>query len=199
MLNILSFIVLSAINPSQSIPVLNTNYAPRGAGVLLSPTTVLTAAHVVDDKEIYYVQCDGQPVKVKKIEGDKEADLALLTLNKACNEPVSKLAIENESLGNRIFGIGCPSGMCGMITSGIVSMYQFNSDKHLRLISDTKIWFGNSGGPLLNEDGELIGICTQIAGWSRLEIDPPNIRVTAQTYSLWIPTSEIRQFLKEIK
>lgn len=192
--------LLNAVNPAQAIPILNASYAPLGAGVLISQDTILTAAHVVDEpKGIYYALCDGQPVKITAVDGDADMDLAVVMLDKVCNEPISKIARENEPVGDRVFAIGCPNRMCGFVTAGIVSSYT-RKDEQLRLWTDAKIWFGNSGGPLLNEKNEVIGVCSQISSVNRLLISSEEgIKLMAQNYGIFIPVGEIRSFLNRFE
>ena len=87
----------------------------------------------------------------------RKYDLAILRV-KIPDEYVKIITIspkEFQSVGDRVYSLGTPVGMTNTFTEGIISALR---DKYIQ--TDATIFFGNSGGPLINEYGELIGIVT---------------------------------------
>ncbi len=136
-----------------------------GSGSVISADgLILTNAHVVEGAQ-------GQPVQVTlsdrrqltgKVVGfaNDGLDLALIKLDGAKGLPSMKIASGKARVGQRAFAIGNPFGKFqGTFTTGIVSRI----DRQEGLIqTDAAINPGNSGGPLLNSNGELIGVNTAI-------------------------------------
>jgi len=199
----------SSLQNIVSVKGLNliTSDSTMGTGVLIDKTHVLTAAHVVNPADgtfKYKVECldheKDKLVDITEIKIDTKRDLALLTISEQCeNQLITKLAKRDGYYGDTIYTIGCPGSFCGVVSRGVISAYR-KKDNILRLVSDIKIWHGSSGGPLYNEKKELVGICSQISTFTDIDIGPDNkIQVYSQNYGIFIPISEIKQFLKEIK
>ena len=144
----------------------------QGSGVVIdSKGLVLTNAHVVDRVETVSVtladgdQRDGQVVGI-----DPVTDLALVRLEGKTLPPHAPLGdSEVMEVGDWAIALGTPFGLERTVTLGIVSSLHRNinslgfSDKRLELIqTDAAINPGNSGGPLVNGDGEVIGINTLV-------------------------------------
>nr|KAF7433928.1 hypothetical protein H0235_002119 [Vespula pensylvanica] len=143
--------------------------ASNGCGFIVgSDGLILTNAHVVIKKR-------GTTVKVRLHDGtvytgliedvDMQSDLATVRINKT-NLPVMKLGNSSDIRpGEFVIAIGSPLSLSNTITSGIVSSTNRPSEelgldkKNLTYIqTDAAITFGNSGGPLVNLNGEAIGI-----------------------------------------
>ncbi|MCY6369491.1 S1C family serine protease [Clostridium ganghwense] len=137
----------------------------HGSGVVVNKDgRVLTNNHVIDGlDEIYVVTYDGKVYKAKLLYADKEIDLALLKINRTDLKPI-KLANEKEiKVGNEVIAIGTPLffGYRNSATKGIVSGLNRPVDRtYTYLQTDAAINPGNSGGPLVNMNGELVGINT---------------------------------------
>ena len=144
----------------------------QGSGVVIdNKGLVLTNAHVVDRVETVSVtladgdQRDGQVVGI-----DPVTDLALVRLEGKTLPPNAPLGdSEVMKVGDWAIALGTPFGLERTVTLGIVSSLHRNinslgfSDKRLELIqTDAAINPGNSGGPLVNGDGEVIGINTLV-------------------------------------
>ena len=144
----------------------------QGSGVVIDADgLVLTNAHVVDRVEAVSVtladgdQLDGQVVGI-----DPVTDLALVQLEGRQLPPQAPLGdSELMDVGDWAIALGTPFGLERTVTLGIVSSLHRNinslgfSDKRLELIqTDAAINPGNSGGPLVNADGEVIGINTLV-------------------------------------
>ena len=123
---------------------------------------VLTNQHVVSDSEYLAVQFDRErKVRAKLLAADAEKDIALLCVNMAAfpNATAAPLyrakdgAVVQE--GERVFTIGSPLTLDKIITTGIVSKVEAHT-----IMSDIRISPGNSGGPLFNAAGQVIGLTT---------------------------------------
>ncbi len=146
--------------PSPEIP-------NRGVGsvfILSSDGYVMTNAHVVENAgEIYVTLTDKREFKGKVVGVDKRTDVALVKIE-AANLP--RIAI-GESKGIRVgqwvLAIGSPFGLENTVTAGIVSAKGRDTGELLPFIqTDVAVNPGNSGGPLINMRGEVIGINSQI-------------------------------------
>lgn len=186
--------VTKAALPARNIIVLRADGAPGGSAVLIAPDLVLTAAHVLKASMVALV-CGGQHViPAAVIAIDTERDLAVLALPGPClGGRVSSLALTDPDLGTDVFAVGCPNQACGRITKGIVSGYEPGiATKGVELITDTKVWFGNSGGGLFDEDGVLVGINSNLQRFS--STNNPGYDVL---FAAAVPASAIRQWLKQ--
>jgi S1-C subfamily serine protease len=135
-----------------------------GSGSIISPDgLILTNAHVVQDVQTVTVTlADGREVQGDVIAfGEPGLDLAAVRLRGQSNLPTIRLARpETVSVGQRAFAIGNPFGQFqGTFTTGIVSRIDTNRGL---IQTDAAINPGNSGGPLLNSQGELIGVNSAI-------------------------------------
>lgn len=140
-----------------------------GASVLISPTVVLTANHVVDDSVHTSVLCGDKAMPGYVIRRDPANDLAIVALATPCGMPTVKLPTANYPLvpsGQRATYLGCPDGHCDWVIQGNVVGYDvvsyFPGQPRNVLVIDAPTWFGNSGGPVLDENGVLIGIASSI-------------------------------------
>jgi len=143
-----------------------------GSGVIISPRgEVVTNWHVVDKAvEIRCLLYDGTPMDATVVGSDKDTDLALIQL-KVPADRVGELphAVmgDSEALaeGDFVMAMGAPWGLSRSVSIGIISC----RDRYLPTKSEYSLWLqtdasispGNSGGPLVNTDGEVIGINTR--------------------------------------
>ena len=153
-----------------------------GSGVIVDPSGIaLTNAHVVDKAtEIEVVTLDGGKHKAKVIGVDKKTDLAVLKLDDG--KGTFKYARLGDSdrmqVGDWVLAVGSPFGLQATVTAGIISakarqLDQGPFDDFLQ--TDAAINPGNSGGPLVNMQGEVIGINTAIvAGGSGIGFAIPS-------------------------
>ena len=144
----------------------------QGSGVLFdSQGLLLTNAHVVEGAEELTVGLsDGRRVKGRVIGTDRLTDLAVVRLEGEGLWPVAVLGNSDRlNVGDWAIAVGNPYGLENTVTLGIISNLNRNvsqlgiSGKRLDLIqTDAAINPGNSGGPLLNAEGEVIGINTLV-------------------------------------
>jgi serine protease Do len=140
---------------------------PRGVGsgfVLSADGYVMTNAHVVENATTIYVTLtDKREFKAKLIGVDKRTDVALLKID-AANLP--RMTIGDSKairVGQWVLAIGSPFGLENTVTAGIVSAKGRDTGELLPFIqTDVAVNPGNSGGPLINMRGEVIGINSQI-------------------------------------
>lgn len=130
-----------------------------GTGCVISPDgIILTSLHVVNKaKNIEITTSTGKTYKGKVIAilRDKN-DLALVKINTTEQMQTVKFGnSENVKVGERVLAIGNPFGFKGTLTTGIVSRIDYQRKK---IQTDAAINPGCSGGPLINLDGEVIGI-----------------------------------------
>jgi len=140
-----------------------------GSGFVIDPSgLIVTNNHVIEGAdEIIINFIDGTKLKVTKILGhDPKTDLALLKVEpKAPLKAVSFGNSSNLRVGDWVMAIGNPFGLGGSVTVGIVSATKrdINAGPYDDFIqTDAAINRGNSGGPLFNMDGEVIGVNTAI-------------------------------------
>ena len=138
-----------------------------GSGFIVSPDgVILTNAHVVDDaSEVTVKLTDGREFRAKVIGSDRPSDVAVLKID-ATGLPTTKLGSStNEKVGEWVLAIGSPYGFENSATSGIVSAKSRSlpDGAYIPFIqTDVAVNPGNSGGPLFNMNGEVIGINAQI-------------------------------------
>jgi serine protease Do len=140
-----------------------------GSGVIVSPEgEVLTNWHVVD--KAVQVRCllyDGRAMDAEVVGSDKDTDLAVLRLKRPDAEPVPYAELGDSEVlkeGDFVMAMGAPWGLSRSVSIGIVSCtHRFlpeSSEYSLWLQTDASISPGNSGGPLVNTDGQVVGINT---------------------------------------
>lgn len=153
-------------NP-RNAPQMPDREVPSGVGsgfVIDSDGYLLTNHHVVDGAESIIVTFpDNREFKGKIIGSDQRTDVALVKIE-GKNLPSLKVGnINNTKVGQWVVAIGSPFGLENSVTAGIVSAMGRDTGEYLPFIqTDVAVNPGNSGGPLLNLDGEVIGINSQI-------------------------------------
>jgi len=143
----------------------------QGSGFIFADGLVMTNAHVVNGSDKVIVGLtNGKKLKAKLIGQDFFTDLAVLKIEGKGPWPKAQLGDSSKiKVGDWAIAVGNPFGLENTVTLGIVSNLKRNVtqlgiyDKKLELIqTDAAINPGNSGGPLLNSNGEVIGINTLI-------------------------------------
>jgi serine protease Do len=140
---------------------------PRGLGsgfVISSDGYVLTNAHVVEGADdIVVTMTDKREFKGKVIGVDRRTDVALVKIE-ASGLPAVKAGDPNKlRVGEWVIAIGSPFGLENTVTAGIVSAKARETGEFLPFIqTDVAVNPGNSGGPLINMRGEVVGINSQI-------------------------------------
>jgi len=140
-----------------------------GSGILLTPDgEILTNQHVVDGAERLNVKfADGRSLRARVIGADPDTDVALIKVDGVAGLPVAALG-DSSALrpGEWVCAIGNPLAYEHTVTVGVVSylgrkLFDESLDDYIQ--TDAAIDFGNSGGPLINTAGEVIGINSAIS------------------------------------
>ncbi|MEO9102921.1 MAG: Do family serine endopeptidase [Burkholderiaceae bacterium] len=152
---------------AQRPPSAQQDERPRGVGsgfILTADGYVMTNAHVVDGADSVMVTLtDQREFKARIVGADKRSDVAVVKID-AKDLPAVRIGdINRVKVGEWVVAIGSPFGLANTVTAGIISAKQRDTGEYLPLLqTDVAINPGNSGGPLLNLDGEVIGINSQI-------------------------------------
>ncbi|MRW93240.1 Do family serine endopeptidase [Duganella sp. FT80W] len=137
-----------------------------GSGFILSADGyVMTNAHVVDGAdEVFVTLTDKREFKAKVLGADARTDVAVLKID---DDKLPFLTLGDSDkirAGEWVIAIGSPFNLENTVTAGIISAKARDTGEYLPLIqSDVAVNPGNSGGPLINMRGEVIGINSQIA------------------------------------
>lgn len=134
-----------------------------GTGCIINKSgIILTSSHVVAKSSYVEVTTSkGETYKAEILPSDgANGDLALLRIKP--NKPLPTIKLGDSSMvkvGQKVLAIGNPFGFNGTLTTGIVSRIDYERNK---IQTDAAINPGSSGGPILNADGEVIGISQSI-------------------------------------
>ena len=164
-----------------------------GSGVIVDPSgIIITNDHVIRGASaIHVVLADGRELEAEVIGSDANNDLAVLKVSSKQALPAAKLGTSSDlMIGETVIAIGSPFGLSKTVTSGVVSATgrTFKADGRTYndfLQTDAAINPGNSGGPLLNVDGDVIGINTAIFA-------------SAQGIGFAIPADKVRRIVDEL-
>ncbi|KRE83868.1 peptidase A2 [Paenibacillus sp. Soil766] len=173
--------------------------AGMGTGFIFEKTGyILTNEHVVDGADEIQITVEGydKPFKAKLLGNSYDLDLAVLKIEGDKDFPILPLgSADDVNVGDWVVAIGNPYGFDHTVTVGVLSAKErpisipdekgTREYKHL-LQTDASINPGNSGGPLLNLNGEVIGINTAVSS-------------QAQGIGFAIPTSTISSVLENLK
>lgn len=178
--------VYSAVQSGVALITVDTCDMPSsGTGFLVAPTTVVTAAHVIDGATKVEVDFDGESMQATVTGIAPSLDLAVLSLPaRVGSRHVFTLAGQDPQPGTHIAVIGYPLGEPKSLTEGTISglgrTITTQSGTYAGLIqTDAAINPGNSGGPLLNGRGEVVGVADAM-------------RADAQGIGFAVPTSAVR-------
>lgn len=156
----------SIANANRSVVMLK-NANAVGSGIILSPDgLVLTNSHVVQGggQNGWTVRMsDSQELQASVVnpgagQGGIFRDLALVRINGGNNLPVAKLANSQPQEGEEVWAIGAPYARPEVVTRGILKRLTTDGI----ILTSAEVHPGNSGGPLLNQQGEVIGINTAV-------------------------------------
>ena len=148
------------------------NDAPRrgsGSGFIIDADgSIITNNHVIDGAERILVKLsDGRSLRARVIGADPDTDIALLKVDGQAGLPVAPLGDSSAlRMGEWVCAIGNPLGYEHSVTVGVISylgrkLFDSSLDDYIQ--TDAAINFGNSGGPLINTRGEVIGINAAIS------------------------------------
>ncbi|MFO0904125.1 MAG: trypsin-like peptidase domain-containing protein [Pirellulales bacterium] len=170
-----------------------------GSGVVIQPDgLMLTNTHVIENGKQFDVRLgDGKHFKAKLLGRDVVGDLAVLQLEKKNDEPFAYLELGDSDalrIGEPAIAVGNPFGV-GQIdqhptyTIGIVSaVRQFQGRYTECIVTDAEVNPGNSGGPLVNMAGQVVGINGQISTrWGLRSNTGLGYAISAKQIHMWLP------------
>ena len=154
----------------RNLAVVHNGRHGAGAGVIWrADGLILTNNHVVQRGHIRVALDDGREFAARIVHADPEIDLALLRIEADDLPPSSPVDSRGLRVGELVFAVGHPWGQRGYVTAGIVSglgtAVTRGRRKSIPIVrSDVHLAPGNSGGPLVNAVGGVVGINTMIVG-----------------------------------
>ncbi|MBB6084984.1 DegQ family serine endoprotease [Castellaniella defragrans] len=178
----------------QPAPSEGERTVPRGIGsgfVISADGYILTNNHVVDNSNgIFVTMTDGKEYKAKVIGTDARTDIALIKIEASGLKPLPIGDSDKLRKGQWVLAIGSPFGLDSTVTAGIVSAINRDTGDYLPFIqTDVAVNPGNSGGPLINLQGQVVGINSQIVSRSG----------GFMGISLAIPIDEVMRVVEQLK
>jgi serine protease Do len=151
----------------STVQVVSANRRTRGygSGVICSPAgTIVTNAHVAREKEVGIELWDGRSLPAGVIERDDRADLAKLKVNVIDLPAVDWRASASVRPGELAIAVGNPLGFLGALSTGVVHALgsMAGMGKRAWIQAAIRLAPGNSGGPLADAEGRVIGINTAV-------------------------------------
>ena len=152
-----------------------------GSGVLWPAGHVVTNAHVVQRTEVTLRLSDGRCLRARVLARDSDADLALLDVPGA-GVPAATLAEpDTVRIGSFVAAVGHPLGVRGALSTGIVcAIGPIDRGGRTWIQADLHLAPGNSGGPLADAGGRIVGLNSRAAG----------------PLALAVPMGEVRRFVR---
>ncbi len=184
--------------PDFPAPALPGPVSGTGSGIIIDGAgNIVTNSHVVDGAgEIKVTLSDGQEIPAKLIGKDKRTDVAVIRLQRLPTNLVAARLGDSQRIdvGEWVLAIGSPLGLDQTVTAGIVSgkghvgrLVRMSGDRVREYIqTDAKINPGNSGGPLVNLDGDVVGLNTLIRTGA------------GGAYGFAVPVNEVRRVAQEL-
>ncbi len=166
----------------------------QGAGIVVTSTgRIVTNAHVVEGDDALIIETyHGDRTKATVLRADAQRDVALVSVEREAQSnawssiPVQRTALPR--VGTDVYVIGHPAGMGWTVSRGVVSAIRNVGDvgRTAMIQTDAAISPGNSGGPLLDREGHLLGlVVAKLAGRG------------VESIAFAIPASEVAEFLAE--
>lgn len=157
-----------------------------GSGFAIGENCVITNAHVIDDpSNIAIVTYDGTEYAASLFGINEDEDIAVLVIENATFPYLMMANLSAVKIGDDIYTIGAPKGMAYTLTKGTISAKERIIREKSYIQIDAAINEGNSGGPLLNDSGEVLGMNT--------------LKMTdSEGIGLSIPTDRIENYLKSL-
>jgi len=154
-------------------------YSTRGcaAGILWAPDLIVTNAHVARGPRVLVRLADDRRVDAHLVTADRRADLAVLRMPRCEVAPAALADSDAVRVGALVVALGHPLGLRRTLTAGVVhAVSPPRPDGRRWIQADLRLAPGNSGGPLADTAGHVIGINTMIAGGLALAIPINDVR-----------------------
>ena len=157
-----------------------------GSGFAIGENCVITNAHVITDTDnIAIVTYEGTEYAASLLGINEDEDIAVLVIENAAFSYLMMANLSAVKIGDDIYTIGAPKGMAYTLTKGTISAKERIIREKSYIQIDAAINEGNSGGPLLNDSGEVLGMNT--------------LKMTdSEGIGLSIPTDRIENYLKAL-
>ena len=168
----------------QSVFTVKTSTA-LGSGFAIDNTHIITNAHVVqNEKAVLVLTYQEERLYAEVEKSDQQQDLAVLRLKDTTVPPLESASLNTVQNGDDIFTVSAPKSMAYTLTKGIVSNRERTMHGMTFIQIDAAVNEGNSGGPLLNAQGQVIGVNT-------LKI------IDSEGIALAIPIDRVITFMQE--
>ena len=132
-----------------------------GSGFAVGENWIITNAHVIDNpNNIMLSTYAGETHTTYLVGYDQDKDIAVLGVKDARFTPLTVADYKSLNTGDDVYAIGAPKSMAYTLTKGVISAKEREIGKYKYIQTDAAINEGNSGGPLLNDEGNVIGINT---------------------------------------
>ena len=179
-----SVLMLGAFNDNEP----DTYYTGSGF-VAFNNSTLITNYHVIEGAtEIYAADDDDNIYELKYVLcADKDYDIAILGFSESTNlEPLDLYPDDQIKRGSPVIVIGSPyGGNKNTVSDGVVSSQLIREDERPEIQFTASISHGNSGGPVLNDDGKVIGVATETFTEGQNLNFAVNISVAQAMYNAW--------------
>lgn len=148
-----------------------------GAGILWAPNLIVTNAHVARAPRVRVGLADDRHVEAHLVGADRRTDLALLRMPRSGVAAAALADSDAVRVGDLVVALGHPFGVRRTLTAGVVHALAPAPPGGRRWIhADVRLAPGNSGGPLADTAGRVVGINTMMAGGLALAIPINDVR-----------------------
>jgi len=158
-----------------------------GAGILWAPDLVVTNAHVARTSRVRVGLADDRQIEASLIAADRRADLALLRVPRVEVAPADSTDSDALRVGALVVAVGHPFGLRRTLTAGVVHGFPLSRSGGRWIQADLRLAPGNSGGPLADTTGRVVGINTMIAGGLALAIPVNDVRRFVAARAMGVP------------
>lgn len=157
-----------------------------GSGFAVGENCVITNAHVVNNPDsIVLTTYAGETYMAYLVGYDDDQDLAVLGVEDVTFTPLTVADYAGLTTGDDVYAIGAPKSMAYTLTKGVISAKERKIGEYTYIQTDAAVNEGNSGGPLLNDEGKVIGVNT-------LKM------LNSEGLGLAIPMSVVSDFLRSL-
>lgn len=157
-----------------------------GSGFAIGENCIVTNAHVLDNpNKITLSTYTGETHTAYLVGYDQDKDIAILGVDNVKFTPLKMADYNTLNIGDDVYAIGAPKSMAYTLTKGVISAKEREVGNYKYIQTDAAINEGNSGGPLLNDEGNVIGINT-------LKMS------NSEGIGLAIPMTAVSEFLKSL-
>ncbi len=180
-----------------------------GSGFFISPRLIATCYHVIEDASIILVKLNDErrpskgrtpmgstegSITAKVYKTDADHDLAVLSIAAPVGKPLKLFFGEDMYIGEEVYTIGDPNGLEGTFSSGLTSNFQEYEDGSMSIQFTAPVSPGSSGGALVNDKAEAIGIVNkQYSEGQSLNFEIPTAYLRALVNG--IPMSNLKGYV----